>query len=138
MTANTAMTVTTATDVTTVRQTTSQTALPTTTTMNDHTPVVPDLSVDDEMFVRIRDYIPDIVVELKYATADNFTGQIIYDFEDAFLRYGTVKKLRAVQDALREQGLSLKIWDAFRPVSAQFRLWEVYPDATFVANPQTG
>ena len=92
----------------------------------------------DDTLVRVVDYIPDIVIDLKYATADNFTGVIIYDFSDAYLRYGTVKKLSEVQTELRDIDMGLKIWDAFRPVSAQFRLWEVYPDPVYVANPITG
>lgn len=94
--------------------------------------------VEDDTFVNVKEYIPDIVVELKYASVDNFTGQMIYDFTDAYLRYGTVKKMILVQEALREDGLSLKIWDAFRPTSAQFILWEVCPDSTYVANPNNG
>lgn len=94
--------------------------------------------VSDDTFVKVSTYIPDIIVELKYAGSDNFTKQKIYDFTDAYLRYGTVKKLMQVQDALRKDGLSLKIWDAFRPTSAQFILWEVCPDATYVANPNKG
>ncbi len=101
-------------------------------------PFIPPDPVDNEEFVKINDYIPTIFVDLKYATTDNFTGEIIYQFEDAYLRYGTVEKLMAVQAKLQEQGLSLKIWDAFRPVAAQFKLWEVYPDATYVANPHNG
>ena len=92
----------------------------------------------DADFVKICDYIPDAVIDLRYATEDNFTGWVIYDFTDAWLRYGTVKKLMAVQSELRENGYCLKIWDSFRPVSAQFRLWEIYPDSTYVANPNTG
>lgn len=92
----------------------------------------------DEEFVKISDYIPGIHQELFYATDKNFTGQVIYDFEDAYLRYGTVKKLMAASADLAEMGLYLKIWDGFRPVSAQFRLWEVCPDPTYVANPTTG
>lgn len=93
---------------------------------------------NDEDFVKIIDYIPTAVVDLKYATEDNFTGQVIYSFNDAWLRYGTVKKLMLVADELDERGLYLKIWDGFRPISAQFTLWDVYPDATYVANPNTG
>ena len=93
---------------------------------------------NDTDFVRITDYIPTAVLDLKYATEDNFTGRIIYSFDDAWLRYGTVKKLKLVADELAERGLYLKIWDSFRPISAQFTLWNVYPDATFVANPNTG
>lgn len=92
----------------------------------------------DEAFVKVSSYIPTLRQELFYATANNFTGQVIYDFEDAYLRYGTVKKLIAVSEDLAELGLYLKIWDGFRPVSAQFKLWEVCPDSTYVANPNVG
>ncbi len=91
----------------------------------------------DDALVFVTDYIPTIQVELKYATADNFTGQVIYDFTQAQLRYGSVKKLQAAQAFFQAQGLSLKIWDAYRPVSAQWTLWEAYPDGNFVANPNT-
>lgn len=92
----------------------------------------------DTAFVKVVQYIPDIQVDLHYATAHNFTRRRIYDFSDAWLRYGTVKKLIPVQQALKEKGLYLKIWDAFRPVCAQFKLWEVYPDPVYVADPITG
>lgn len=49
-----------------------------------------------------------------------------------------VKKLMAVQEKLKTEGLYLKIWDAFRPPAAQFTLWEAYPDATYVSDPNTG
>ena len=92
----------------------------------------------DEDFVRITDYIPDAVIDLKYATTDNFTGQVIYEFQDGWLRYGTVKKLMQASQQLNAQGYKIKIWDAFRPISAQFTLWEICPDATYVANPHNG
>jgi D-alanyl-D-alanine dipeptidase len=78
-------------------------------------------------FVRVRDCLPQVGVDLRYAGTDNFTGQTIYAFTDACLRYGTVEKLSRAQEALEEQGFSLLIWDAFRPVEAQFTLWEVCP-----------
>lgn len=92
----------------------------------------------DDAFVRIKDYIPDIYVDLKYATEDNFTGEVIYTFTDAYLRFGTVKKLIEAQSALSELGFCLKVWDAYRPVFAQQALWDAYPDPNFVSNPQTG
>lgn len=93
---------------------------------------------EDEDFVKVVTYIPDIVVDLRYSTDLNFTSQQIYQFTDAWLRYGTVKKLQAVQEELRQDGLSLKIWDGFRPPSAQFKLWEVCPDPTYVSDPNNG
>ena len=92
----------------------------------------------DMVFVAVADYIPDIQIDLKYSTTDNFTGQVIYGFTTVYLRYGTVKKLLSVQEDLKQLGLGLMIWDGFRPVSAQHKLWEVCPDARFVANPNTG
>jgi len=89
-------------------------------------------------FVRVRDYIPDIVVELKYATAGNFSNSVVYDFTEAYLRYSTVLKLMDVQAELREQGVKLKIWDAFRPLDAQEKLWYAKPDPNYVSNPWNG
>ena len=92
---------------------------------------------EDEL-VRVLDYIPEIRQALAYATVNNFTGQRIYDFSDAYLRYGTVKKLARVCQELAGQGIGLKIWDGFRPVAAQAKLWEICPDPAFVSNPVTG
>lgn len=92
----------------------------------------------DEALVRIQDYIPNIFVELPYATTNNFTGQVIYDFTEPYLRYGTVKKLAQVQEALAAQDLYLKIWDGFRPTEAQWKLWNVFPDPTYVSDPNNG
>lgn len=93
---------------------------------------------EDDEYVLVKKYIPDIYVELMYATEKNFTGVKIYDFTDAYLRYGTVKKLVNVQKELKSSGYSLKIWDAYRPFEAQEKLWEVYPDPNYVANPAKG
>ncbi len=92
----------------------------------------------DTDFVKITDYIPDIVIDLKYATTDNFTGTVIYDFEDAYLRYGTVKKLAVAQEKFKSMGYYIKIWDAYRPFAAQEKLWQVCPNPRYVANPANG
>ena len=93
---------------------------------------------DNEDFVLITDYIPRAKVVLPYATRNNFTGTRIYDFTDAYLRYGTVKKLQAVSTELEKQGIGLIIWDAFRPVTAQQKLWDVFPDPNYVSSPTSG
>ena len=93
---------------------------------------------EDDDLVRVADFIPGIRQSLAYATENNFTGQQIYDFADAYLRYGTVKKLKAACDELAQQGLGILIWDGFRPLAAQEKLWEICPDPTFVSHPVTG
>lgn len=125
----------------TVPQTTAQATVPETTAVATTEPTEPEIPATepgDEQFVAVQEYLPDVAVELKYATGDNFTGQVIYEFDTCYLRYGTVKKLMAVQEALKARGLGLKIWDGFRPAAAQFALWQVCPDPTYVANPETG
>jgi poly-gamma-glutamate synthesis protein (capsule biosynthesis protein) len=92
-------------------------------------------SEGDNRLVNIKDYIPSIFIDIRYATENNFTKQIIYSTDEAYLRLGTAKKLKQVQEELLNKGYSLKIWDAFRPTAAQFKLWEVCPDPSFVANP---
>ena len=93
---------------------------------------------DDGELVPVEQYLPGIYVELKYATADNITGQVIYDFDVPFLRYSTVKKLAETQKTVEEAGYSLKIWDAFRPTAAQYTLWDAMPDGRYIANPYQG
>ena len=92
----------------------------------------------DEDLVRVSDFIPTAREQLRYATEDNFTGKQIYDFYDAYLRYGTVKKLAAACAELEPLGLGILIWDGFRPVSAQAALWAVCPDPRYVSHPVTG
>lgn len=122
---------------TSLEVTEAQTQLPTTVPPTELTEAtLPEPA--DEDFVRILDYIPTATQELYYATDRNFTGQVIYDFSDAYLRYGTVKKLMAVSEDLAELGLRIRIWDGFRPVAAQFTLWEICPNSTYVANPNVG
>lgn len=88
--------------------------------------------------VRAVDIIPDIRLDIRYAAAENFTGEVIYESAEAYLRRGTAEKLAKAQEELEELGYSLTIWDAWRPVAAQFALWRVCPDARYVADPFNG
>lgn len=122
----------------TTASTTTAPAETTASTTTAVTTAAPQTPSDDGQLVLIKDYIPDIILDIRYATTNNFTGTVIYENADAYLCYGTVKKLMQVQAALREKGLSLIIWDAYRPVEAQQKLWDVCPNPTFVADPRNG
>ncbi|KRK89564.1 M15 family metallopeptidase [Lentilactobacillus sunkii] len=86
-------------------------------------------------YINLHDVDPDIIFDLKYATEDNFTHQVVYDFDQAIARIDTAKKLANASKDLKNQGYRIKIWDAYRPTYAQKRLFEVYPDPTWVAEP---
>ena len=89
--------------------------------------------------VDIQDLDPTIIVDLKYATEDNFTGQRVYP-EDAkaYLRLEVAEKLVEVHKKLQEIGLGLKVFDAYRPHSVQYKFWELVPDTRYVADPELG
>ena len=86
-------------------------------------------------FTNVQKLDPDIIVDLRYATTNNFTGKVVYDFSTAIARTGTARKLAVANSIVKEQGYRLKIWDAFRPSSAKKKLFDVYPDPEFVAPP---
>lgn len=88
--------------------------------------------------VDILSVIPQIQVDLKYATADNFTGEIVYNFQCCLLHTEAALKLRDVQEELETMGLGLKIWDGYRPIEAQWRFWELVPDERYVSDPRKG
>ncbi len=92
--------------------------------------------------VNVLDLSPDILVELKYATTDNFTGEIAYtDFTEAWLMEDVAERLARVQDYLSDirPGYKLLIYDAARPLSVQQKLFDSVkgtPKARYVANPK--
>lgn len=92
----------------------------------------------DAELVNIKELIPDIVLDLKYSTVDNFTSQKLYTTNECLLARGMVNRLSVVQDSLRKRGLGLKIFDGYRPRAVQYLMFEIYPDPTFVADPATG
>ncbi len=79
-----------------------------------------------------------LLLDIRYATADNFTGRRIYAEARAFLQREAAAALLRADSSLRAKGCRLKIWDAYRPLSAQKILWSIKPDERYVANPKLG
>lgn len=97
--------------------------------------------LQDFGLVNVQDLSPDILVELKYATADNFTGDTVYtNLKDAYLVADVAERLSRVQKKLSETfpGYKLLIYDAARPLSAQKRLFDIVrgtANSKYVASP---
>lgn len=124
---------------TTTTQAPQTTTLPqTTTSPQTSAPTTTPSTVDpkDSEMVRVLDYIPDIYVDLRYSGKNNLAGTSIYNYSDAYLRYGTVKKLAKVQSELRKSDLSLVIWDAYRPYNMQHKLFMILPECA--TDPKNG
>jgi D-alanyl-D-alanine dipeptidase len=83
------------------------------------TEIAPD-AVSDTLLTDVRTLEPGIVVDLRYATANNFTGAALpgYLANRAFMRREAAPALARVERDLRPQGLGLKVFDAYRPVRA--------------------
>lgn len=88
--------------------------------------------------VDIKEVNPRIVVDMKYASEDNFTKKKLYDSNTCFLRKSTAAKLDVVQRELEGMNLGLKVWDCYRPLAVQRIFWAILPDERYVANPKTG
>jgi D-alanyl-D-alanine dipeptidase len=94
---------------------------------------------DDTEFVDIRRVDKSIVIDLRYATANNVAHSPLYPADAAALvRFGVARRLVVAQEYLRKQGFGLKIWDAYRPQSAQEKLWQTTHNRSFVADPKEG
>ena len=89
--------------------------------------------------VNLQKIIPNVIFDLRYNTADNFTKTKLYKFAiTSFLRTDVAASLLLVQEALNKDGLGLKIFDAYRPYSATKLMWEIVHDERYVANPVYG
>lgn len=80
----------------------------------------------------------DIALELAYASPDNFTGTPIYRREACYLHGDAAAALSRAIARAADIGLRFKIFDGFRPVEAQWVLWNHSPDPTFLADPRRG
>ena len=89
-------------------------------------------------FVLLSSLDKDIVIDLKYATTDNFTKKIIYPNKVCVLRKNTAEKLVKANTQLKKLGYRIKVWDAYRPVYVQQIFWDIVKDNRFVANPKNG
>ena len=89
-------------------------------------------------FVRLKDLSPDFVYELKYATPDNFLKQAVYDCGECYLRKSTAEALVKANEAFKQLGYRIKLFDCYRPLRVQKKMWKILPGTHYVANPAKG
>jgi zinc D-Ala-D-Ala dipeptidase len=92
----------------------------------------------NQELVDILSVNPTIALDIRYATDNNFTHHKLYSVVKCLLRREPAESLSAVQKELKTHGLGLKIFDGYRPLSIQKKLWEAVPDDRYVANPAKG
>jgi len=88
--------------------------------------------------VELNKVIPSIILDIRYATADNFVGKVLYPSARCFLVKPAAKALAKVQRDLKKQGYQLVVFDGYRPLSVQKIMWEIVANPEFVADPAKG
>ncbi|AWG22237.1 peptidase M15 [Flavobacterium faecale] len=92
----------------------------------------------DTTFVKLRDYSSDFVYNMKYATDDNFLKAQVYDCAECYLRLKTVKALVLVNKEFMKKGYRIELFDCYRPLDIQKKMWAIVPNPNYVANPAKG
>ena len=80
----------------------------------------------------------DMILDIRYASKNNFTKKVLYDADVAVLHEETLKKILNAQEEFKSLGYKIKIWDAYRPFYVQKILWEILPNSNYIANPYKG
>lgn len=89
-------------------------------------------------FVNIKSVDSSIVLDMKYATSDNFLKQKVYECGECYLRKKTAEALARANQDFKKLGYRIKVFDCYRPLSVQKQMWQIMPNATYVANPAQG
>lgn len=100
--------------------------------------VADPLPTDAVDIVDVAKIIPDAVLDLRYATKDNFTGEAVYPKAVCKLHRNVALRLARAAKILRAQRRRLVLWDCYRPASIQEKFWKLVPDERYVANPKKG
>lgn len=88
--------------------------------------------------IDIRTVNPNIRLDIRYATTNNFLKRKLYSVARCALRASVAQRLSRVQENVQKIGLSLKVYDCYRPLSVTKQMWAAMPDSRYVANPARG
>lgn len=95
-------------------------------------------TIEDTTFVNLKDFSSDFVYNMKYATEDNFLKSKVYDCEACYLRYKTVKALINANQKFLKKGYRIVLYDCYRPLSIQKKMFEIVANPKYVADPKKG
>lgn len=94
--------------------------------------------ISDTTFISLRAMSADFVYDMKYATNDNFLKQAVYDCPECYLRQKTILSLIEANKEFITLGYRIKIFDCYRPLSIQKKMWQIVPNPIYVADPTKG
>ena len=89
-------------------------------------------------FVDVSLFSNDFILDIRYATKNNFLDSILYPCAKCLLRFEVLKDLLKAQSEFESLGYTIKLFDCYRPLSVQKAMWEKLPVVGLVADPATG
>lgn len=98
------------------------------------------MTIQHTDLVDLKGYVPNMRLDIRYATTNNFVGEQLYPCARAYLISDAAKALRKASLELESQGLGIQVWDAYRPLSITRLFWDRTPPhlRTFLGNPDKG
>lgn len=93
----------------------------------------------NKRMINVLNCLPPTFLDLRYSTANNFLGKKLYPkIQTTYLRRAAVDALAKVVNDLNNEGLTIKIYDAYRPYSVTEEMWEAVKDDRYAADPSKG
>lgn len=96
------------------------------------------IDYDTTLWTEINKLDSTILLDLRYATKDNFVKEKMYECPRCFFRTAVAEALVKAHKSLKKKGLGLKMYDCYRPRPIQWKLWNKVPDPRYVADPRKG
>lgn len=94
--------------------------------------------INDTTFIKLKNFSADFIFDMKYATNDNFLKTKVYDCDECYLRMKTIKNLIDANAEFQSLGYRIKLFDCYRPLDIQKKMWKIVPNADYVADPKKG
>ncbi len=94
--------------------------------------------IKDNDFVNVKNISSHFILDMKYATSDNFLNEIVYPCAQCYVRKEVAKALISAYRDFLEQGYRIKFFDCYRPYSVQKKMWKIFPNPGYVADPKGG
>lgn len=99
------------------------------------TPSTTPAGTVEHHLVSVARIYPPLLQEIRYATTYNFTGKVLYPYPAVFIHKDVAAALEKIQAELLLEGYGLKIYDGYRPLAVQGKMWELVPDERYVSDP---
>ncbi|GAA4275647.1 M15 family metallopeptidase [Aquimarina mytili] len=103
----------------------------------DHTTIKKDV-IENSDFINIEQISGDFVLDMKYATSDNFLKEKVYSCAKCYIRKNVAEALIKANKDFIKQGYKIKFFDCYRPHSVQKKMWKIFPNPGYVADPKGG